>query len=560
MPGLTYQPDFTVLSKAFNSDQVLLPGTKAYESAVFIGNLNYRYTSPAVVLVAKSVQDVKAAISFAKQNGLKLTVKNGGHSYMGYCLNKGGVVLDMSGMVRCDIDVDKMTIDMEGGLIWKDVYYKHLEDKRNIVIGGQCAFVGVSGFTLGGGLSPFSRSYGLGCDNLLEMKIITAQGEEVTVSKEDKDEKKRDLFWALCGGGGGNFGVTVSMTSKMHKLKDREGRVVCGQLVWNLPQQQDAFDAAMQTFNSNKCPSELTIDALWSHGPFKQFTGGMTVIYNGKLEDAQEALKPLLAHEPFNNTLQEMPWTNWVEKAEGWDVKSEVQHHHASFIFAEGAITPELTTTIGHLVREAADIVGITDENHRNSPKCHFLWDHIGAQTEEILAKDTAFYWRNGHYVATIKVQWTNKRKNHAVWVFMKKCQEKLHHFAIDQKAAYVNYIDGMAPNWQEAYYGQNYARLQKIKSDWDPDNFFNNFQSIKPLGRNEETLPINGVTPSPSRDGIPSQPLVQKVENWWDEGAEASCYMMSKEGPLADGDVIQKGAEVREEIMKRFCSKQYPM
>ncbi|KAM0309088.1 hypothetical protein ACHAPQ_012606, partial [Fusarium lateritium] len=134
---------------------------------------------------------------------------NGGHSYMGYCLNEGGIVIDLSLMNTCHIEYDDMLIHMDAGLIWKDVYYKYLQDKSNIVIGGQCPWVGVSGFTLGAGLSPFSRSYGLGCDNLIEMTIVTWDSKVITVSREDKDPEKRELFWALAGGGGGNLRVTV---------------------------------------------------------------------------------------------------------------------------------------------------------------------------------------------------------------------------------------------------------------------------------------------------------------------------------------------------------------
>ncbi|KAM0306198.1 hypothetical protein ACHAPM_000759 [Fusarium culmorum] len=514
MPGLVSEPDWSGLTDLLHQDQVLFPGTEAYSKAVFVGNLNYRYTNPAVVVQARSVQDVRSAITFTKQNGIKLTAKSGGHSFMGYCLNEGGIVLDMSQMKGCHVDSDNMAIDMEGGLLWDDVYNKHIEDKRDIVIGGQCASIGVSGFTLGGGISPFSRSYGLGCDNLLEMTVVTTSGDVVTVSRDDKDEKKRDLFWALCGGGGGNLGITVSMKSKLHKLKDQDGKVVSGQLTWNLPQQQQAFDGAMQIFNSNKCPSELTIDALWSHGPNKQLTGGMTVIYNGCMEKAHEVLRPILAHGPINNTLQEMSWTDCVEQSEGWDAGSKVYHHHASFIFAEGAITPELTSTIAGLVKEATGVVGITEDNQVNQPKCDFSWSHIGAKTEEIAAKDTAFYWRDGHYVATLNAQWTDKKKRNDVMNFMAKCQAKLSPFAIEQKAAYVNYIDGTVQNWQEAYYGENYSRLQKVKAEWDSDNFFNHQQSIRPVVDDAESLRTHDL----NKTEVLEKDQTQQMENWWED------------------------------------------
>ncbi|KAF5559202.1 fad linked oxidase [Fusarium mexicanum] len=526
--------DFNILNQTLNTGQVILKGQKGYEEAINIGNLMYRYTTPAAVVQAKSDNDVRSTIVFAHKNNLRITVKNGGHSYMGYCLNEGGIVLDLSLMNTCHIDHKKMLIHMDAGLIWKDVYYKYLEDKRNIVIGGQCPLVGVSGFTLGAGLSPFSRSYGLGCDNLLSMDIVTWDGERITVSRDDKDIEKKELFWALAGGGGGNFGVTVRMTSRMHKLRDEDGHVVCGRLVWNLPQQKADFEDMMNSFNTTTCPNELTLDALWSHTENKQLTGGMTVIYNGSIGPAREALQNLLAFNPSTIELKEMEWTEWVHKSEGWDPKSKVFHHHASFIFAEGAITRELTAKISRIVEEATKVVGITDKNLPNSPKCHVLWDHIGGATEKGIASDaTPFPWRQGHYVSNIKMQWTCANKTKQVHEFIRKCQAELLPYAIEQKAAYINYIDRNVRNWQEAYYGANYRRLQEIKTKWDPYNVFWNWQSIELL-----------------KDGktVPNPGSVEAMESWW---LQYASLVDPEHLPLpeTEQDIYERDAELREEI-----------
>ena len=208
----------------------------------------------------------------------------------------------------------------------------------------------------------------------------------------------------------------------------------------------------------------------------------MKVIYNGNMDEAQEALKSILVHKPFENTLKEMNWTDVSESDEGWAADSKVYVHVASFILPEGAITPELTSTVNGLMNEAATIVGITDENERNSPKCYFKWLHIGGQTSKTPSTDTAFYWRDGHYVASMKIQWTDVSKRESILDFIAKCQDQLLPFAIEKKAAYVNYIDGAVSNWEQAYYGENYARLQKVKTEWDSENFFSNDQSIKPI------------------------------------------------------------------------------
>ncbi|KAH7349160.1 hypothetical protein BKA66DRAFT_431746 [Pyrenochaeta sp. MPI-SDFR-AT-0127] len=530
--------------------QVLEPGSVEYSKAVFIGNLNYRMTMPSIVVVANSIEDVQATITFSVQNKVRLTVKNGGHSYMGYCLNQGGIVLDLSGMKGCYIDSDNMTITMAGGMIWKEAYYKYLKDPSFIVIGGQCPNVGVSGFTLGGGLSPFSRSYGLGCDNLLEMKIVTWEGKVVTVSQDDQDEKKRDLFWALSGGGGGNFGVTVSITSKIHRLKDNDGTVVCGNLSWDLPQQKESFDKMMEVFNTTRCPDELTIDALWNHGKNKQLSGGMTVIYNGGWDAAQKALKPLLDFQPKENSLKPMKWSDWVHFSEGWDPFSQVYHHHASFIFAEGAITRQVSSVIYDLLVEAVKRLNITDDNGDNDPKCHILWDHIGAATTKIGPQDTAFYWRQGHYVSTVKVQWTDPTQGPKMMDFMASCQAKLLPFAIEKKAAYLNYIDGTIPNWQEAYYGQNYPRLQKVKTMWDPQNIFWNWQSIQPLADGTKAIPIHAVIPVPSKSEILELPQLQEVERWWEKYAPLVTPDILG-SPSTEEEVYEKDAEIRRGIIK---------
>ena len=504
---------------------------------------------PAVVAQASSVEDVQTIVNFARRNKVRLTVKNGGHSYMGYCLNENGIVLDLSLMKGCYVDSENMTVKLEGGVVWKDAYDKSLTDPRNIIIGGQCPAVGVSGFTLGGGLSPFSRSYGLACDNLLEMTIVTYEGKVVTVSQRDKGENKRDLFWALRGGGGGNFGVTVNMTSKMHKLMDSKGTIVCGQLIWDLPQRRDDFNKMMSVFNVTKCPNELTIDALWSHRKNKQLTGGMTVIYNGGWDAARNALAQLLAFKPTMNTLKSMKWTDWVHWAEGWDPFNQVYHHHASFIFAEGAMTPELIAQISGLVAEAVELLGITNENESHDPKCHILWDHIGGATAGIAPHDTAFFWRQGHYVSTVKVQWTEPEHSLKMMDFIAKCKTTLLPYALEHKAAYLNYIDGTVANWQEAYYGYNYPRLQKVKTQWDPHNFFWNMQSIRPLKDGVEVKIIHHTLPVPSKDEILESKQVKTVERWWEQyGSLVTPDSLGS--PKTEEEVYETDSEIRKAIL----------
>ena len=455
--------------------KVLAPGDPEYEEKIFIGNLMYNQKKPAFVVIAKSTRDVRATILFARMHKVKMTVMNGGHSYAGYCLNKGGIVLNITEMNTIDFDPKKKTVTVEAGAIWKDVYAKLVGNSvRYIIIGGQCPTVGVSGFTLGGGLSPFSRGYGLGCDNLLSMTLVTAAGETVTVGPNEHDPARQNLWWAVRGGGGGNFGVTTSLTLRVHELHN--DTVVAGELTWNLPDQLDEFNQAMAILNAG-VPNELCVDAIWTFSSGK-LLAMMTCIYNGTMEQATDVLSGILSHKP-DNGLKSMHWVDWEKIEEGFDTKTSIFHHHVSLIFAEGAITQEVSNIIHDLMLTSPALA--KDKDGNLVQKNHILWDHAGGVMKKIPSNATAYYWRDGVYVLTAKVQWSDRSQTAIAMKWANTVKEKLTPFALNQQASYLNYIDATLANWQTAYYGTNYSQLQHVKSQWDPTNFFHFRQSIKP-------------------------------------------------------------------------------
>ncbi|KAG8843252.1 hypothetical protein FRB96_004218 [Tulasnella sp. 330] len=513
--------------------QLLFPGTPAYEKAIFIGNLLYRFITPAVVVVALSVSDVRETVLFARKYNIQLTVKGGGHSYAGYCLNEDGIVLDMRQMNGVKFDSENMIATLQAGAVWKEVY-EQLKNEHiaHVVVGGQCPTVGVASFTLGGGLSPFSRSYGLGVDNLVEMTVVTADGEVVTLNdNESQPKRNRDLFWALRGGGGGNFAVTVEMKTKIHKIKDqKDAKVVCGELTWNLPQQDAEFKRMMEAFNTMDCPNELNIDAIWRRGQGNQLLGQMTVIYNGTAADSRTALAPLLECNPISNDLKAMHFTEWEVIEEGFDTLDKVYHHHVSFIFADKAITPEVTNKIVKLMEEFSELqTTISNENNATLCDAHILWDHAGGVTAEVPPEATAYFWRQGFYVMTFKAKWTKPELEKQMFGFAHHVSEELAPYAIQGKAAYLNYIDSTVEHWQQAYYGTNYERLREIKTDWDPTNFFRFQQSIEPLG-------------------VQSQPRMAKttMQEWEQYQLTAPSWLSGAE---TENDVYASDAKIRREI-----------
>lgn len=122
--------------------------------------------------------------------------------------------------------------------------------------------------------------------------------------------------------------------------------------------------------------------------------------------------------------------------------------------------------------------------------------------------------------MCTIKVQWTDPAVKNQMMELIARCKTILSPYAIDQKAACLNYIDGTVPDWQEASYGRNYTRVKKVKTHWDPDNFFLNMQSIRPLEYGSKPREIHGVLPVPTEEEILDLPQVKRVKQWWDRYA----------------------------------------
>ncbi|KAF9557295.1 FAD-binding domain-containing protein [Agrocybe pediades] len=372
--------------------EVLYQGEVAYERAVFIGNLLYRLTTPYAVVLPRNVSEIQQIVKYCFTNKVRLTVKNGGgHSYAGYCLNDEGIVLDMSAMKEVQINDQGTIVSIQGEATWVDAYATLVgNNAANILIGGQCPSVGVSGFTLGGGLSPFSRSYGLGVDNVIQMRMVTATGDLVTVSSHDTDPKKQDLFWALRGGGGGNYGVLVDFTSTMHKLNNPTGLTTAEELTWTFPDEEQHFKDMMKYWNTHTWQNALTIDIIvrWVDG---KMLGQMTVIYNGRYDECMKVVAPLLKFGKVDNGLKEMPWSGWVKSEEGFEDDSKVYHHHASVIVAEGGINEKVTELI------VSFVTGKESHTFAHDPgMCSILWDHIGGKTEDVSPTSTAFYWRKG--------------------------------------------------------------------------------------------------------------------------------------------------------------------
>jgi hypothetical protein len=190
---------------------VITPGHDEYDRArrVFNGAID---RLPHAIIRPHGVVGVATAVRYARQNGLPMTVRGGGHHFAGHTVIDGGVTIDLSLMRRVIVDRERRVARVEGGALWADV--DRATQRYGLATpGGTVCSVGVGGFTLGGGIGQLSRAYGLAADNLLSVDRVTADGRWVTASEGENES----LFWAIRGGGGG-FGVVTSLEFRLHEL------------------------------------------------------------------------------------------------------------------------------------------------------------------------------------------------------------------------------------------------------------------------------------------------------------------------------------------------------
>ncbi|KAG8754813.1 hypothetical protein FRC11_006439 [Ceratobasidium sp. 423] len=316
------------------------------------------------------------------------------------------------------------------------------------------------------------------------MNVVTASGDCLELSHEDKDAKK-DLFWAMRGGGGGNFGILTGFTARIHDLAHKDGWVAYGLLTWHLqiPDQKSKFGEMMKDYNSKRWPDRLALDVIWQYQPKaeddqqSELVAQLIVIYDGTRDECLKVIEPLTRFcSESDIDIRPKKWWEVIVIEQGHGKESPAFSHYASLIFGQGAMTEPVISGITGLIAESRELL----DKYDPPGKSHLLWVHIGEETAKVGAKETAFPWRDGVYVCYFKMQWTRGGITDKMFEFVDKVKKFLIPHTIQKKAAYVNFVDPTLPNWQEAYYGGNYPRLQQVKKEWDLDNFFNFQQSIK--------------------------------------------------------------------------------
>ncbi|KAF5611930.1 6-hydroxy-D-nicotine oxidase [Fusarium subglutinans] len=496
---------------------VYTPGELEYEKSVANSNLLYRFERPGCVTQPEHESHVRIIVKRAKEVGLPIRVKNGGHSYAGFSAINNGISIDLVNMKRVDLDKDNMTITMEAGALWAHAYHELINDHHDklVINGGRCPSVGVSGFTLGGGLAPFTRSFGLGSDTLLEVRIVTADHESIKVSPKDKKSEKADLFWALCGAGGNNFGVVTELKMKVQEL--HHDYVVAGVYTWapaHDAASQMAFEEAMIKFYSADWSNEMTIDTSWlmdlkdtREDPSVRFL----VYYNGlekdfdkevdeklgncgkvndkdkpddtdkvdskdKVSDKNKSLAQQLKDRtlPENSTLflHETLVAQWSEETQKALPSNAMFRIYTSFSFTKATVKQnisEITKTLKkHLVAFKEDFKG-------EEGSIRVSWIHSGGEASKKSPDYSAYPWRACEYHTYIMIEWKDKWLETKMRGVLTDLNKELRKYSMDGLGVYINFPDATLDKdtYEKAYYGDNWEKLQSIKAHWDKDNIF---------------------------------------------------------------------------------------
>jgi FAD/FMN-containing dehydrogenase len=422
---------------------LLRPGGDGYATAKRAFNPLFDGNNPIAVATASSVQDVQACIQ-AAAGRVALAARSGGHCYAGYSVPESGLVIDVSAMNKVDIRGTQAVIG--AGAKLKDVY-AGLAQAGRALPAGSCPTVGIAGLTLGGGIGVLSRKYGLTCDHLSSAQVVTADGKLVTASASSEP----DLFWALRGGGGGNFGIVTEFTfdtDPAPNLTVFSLHFPAGSAAGVLGAWQ-AWIAAM--------PPELWANIVISGGsPVQCRVGGCYVGPPSGLNTLLNNLTANAGARPTQRTVKALDYLGAMNYFSGSSARQ-------SFIASSRIITSPV---------DPAKIVALAD----GRTGMDLLIDGLGGKVGEPAKDATAFWHRDALASVQIYAPATAKTRS--------KVARSVGDVVAGLAAAgagggYVNYIDPALPDWKAAYYGDNAKRLQDVSKKYDPYNVFRFGQGV---------------------------------------------------------------------------------
>lgn len=455
------QPQIEALSAGLRGT-VLLPGDAGYDAARSLWNGMFD-RKPGLVIRALGTSDIQAAVNFARDNGLVMAVRAGGHQIAGLAAMDGAIQLDLSQMRSVHVNAREARVQVDPGALLGDV------DRETQLYGlavptGVNSTTGIAGLTLGGGFGWITRKYGMTIDNLLALDVVTADGSIRRASRT----QNADLFWA-CSGGGGNFGVVASFEFQAHPVGPE---VLSGLVIHPIA----AAPALLRDFRRicDTAEDDLTVWAVLRKAPPLPFLPaewhGREVLifaacYAGDMDKGAEAMRELRAlGEPIVDVIGPHPFCGW----------------QAAFdpLLTPGARNYWKSHDFTELSDAAIDVV-LTAVANLPDPACEVFIAHVGGAMARVAPDATAFPQRDAHFVMNVHTRWEDKARDKACIGWARDLFARTAPFSAG--SVYVNFVPDDEPGRLAEAYGGNMRRLRAIKAKYDPDNLFRVNHNILP-------------------------------------------------------------------------------
>jgi FAD/FMN-containing dehydrogenase len=444
--------------------RLILPDDDLYEESrkLWNGMIDKR---PGLIVRCRGTADVIQCVDFAREHGILVAVRGGGHNVAGNAVCDGGMVVDLSEMRSVRVDLKKRLVHIEGGAVLGDV------DRETFVHGlatptGVVTETGYAGLTLHGGMGWQLRKRGLAADNLVEAEIVTADG----ALRRANAEEHADLFWALRGGGG-NFGVVTSFVSRIYPVP-RE--LLFGVTLFSLDQAADVL-RFLRAYMAEAPDELMVLGVLWTAPDLPAVPAkhrGSSVLflvgcYLGPPEKAETLLEPLRSCKPAIADLTSRK--TWVDVQKFFDEEYPAGRRY----YWKSTLIKDLTdSVIESVVRHGASRPSLLTSID--------IWP-MGGAFAGVAPAETAFGSRDVKFTINYESNWENAEddQSNILWTrtSLKEVQD------LSQSRTYLNFA-GLAEEKEkmlQASFGANYARLQQVKAVYDPDNFFRVNFNIKP-------------------------------------------------------------------------------
>jgi FAD/FMN-containing dehydrogenase len=433
---------------------LLRPGDEGYDAArqVWNGMIDRR---PALLVRCAGVADVIQSVTFARTHNLLVAVRGGGHNITGYAVCDGGLMIDLSPLKGIRVDPVVRTVRAQGGVTWSE--FDHETQAFGLATtGGTVASTGIAGLTLGGGLGHLMRRFGVACDNLLSVDIVTADGQLRTASATEN----ADLFWAVRGGGG-NFGVVTSLEYRLHPV----GPLVLGGIILHPLSQAREVAQFYRAFTSS-APDELTTLLGFLTSPDGQPAVAFVVCYSGPLAHGEEVIRPLRAFgTPVADLVAPMPYTAVQALFDPAFPPGRLNYWKSSFL---------------EDLSDAAIETMIAQFSAVPSPLSMATFEQLGGAVSRVGAHETAFSERSARYNLLIASEWVEPAESERNIRWARDFWAAMQPFA--KEAVYVNYLDrGEEERIRAAYGAQTYDRMVAVKKTYDPTNLFRLNHNITP-------------------------------------------------------------------------------